>query len=84
MKHRMATSCSGKVVTGKNPGVGVLDTAHLIKDVRFVRRGEMIGMTIRPEEIKTTFWDDLARGFPETRYLGLRKSGTKTYLDFSP
>ena len=80
----LATSYSGQVVTGENPDVGILDTAHLIKDVRFVRRGEMIGMTIWPEEIKTTFWGDLARGFPETRYLGLQKSGTKTYLDLSP
>ena len=36
-------------------------------------------MIIYPEEIKTTFWDDLDNGFPETRYLGVQKSDSKTY-----
>ena len=38
-------------------------------------------MTIYPEEIKTTFWDDLAYKFSGTRYLGVQKSVSKTYLD---
>ena len=71
----LANSYSGSVVTGENPDVGVLDTAHAIGDVRFVHRREMQGMSVSPDELKTTFWDDLADGFPTTRYLGVRKSG---------
>lgn len=68
----LATSYSGQVVTGQNPGVGVDATAHAILDSRFVRRGEMHELTIAPSEIKTAFWEYLAAGFPETQYLGLR------------
>ena len=53
----------------------------MIKEVRFVRRDEMEGMTIYPEIIKTSFWDDLANEFPVTRYLGLQETESKTYLD---
>ncbi len=38
-------------------------------------------MTIYPEEIKTTLWDDLASGFSGTRYLGVQKTENKVYLD---
>ena len=57
----VATSYTGTLVTGRNPGTGVFDIDHIIKDARFVRRDEMAGMTIYPEEIKTAFWDDLAK-----------------------
>ena len=52
-----------------------------IKDVRFVPRSEMAEMTIYPEEVKTTFWHDLASEFSGTRCLGVQKSESKTYLD---
>ena len=77
----LATSYSGSVVTGENPDVGVQDTAHAIDDVRFVHRREMEGMNISPDELKTTFWDDLAGGFPTTRYLGVRKSLHMTCME---
>ena len=70
----LANSYSGSVVTGENPDVGVLDTAHAIEDVRFVHRSEMQGMTISPDVLKTTFWDDLADGFPTTRYLPVQRA----------
>ena len=70
----LAISYSGSVVIGDNPGVGVLDTAHAIDDVRFVDRREMQGMNVTPVELKTTFWDDLADGFPRTRYLEIERS----------
>ena len=69
----LAASYSGSVVTGENPDVGVLDTAHAIEDVRFVHRDEMTGMNITPDELKTTFWDDLTEGFPHTRYLEVER-----------
>ena len=77
----VAASYSGTLTTGSNPATGVFDVDHVIKDVRFVHRDEMAGMTIYPEEVKTSFWDDLASGFPVTRYLGVSKSEVKTYLD---
>ena len=77
----VASSYSGTLMTGSNPGTGIFDVDHIIKDVRFVTRGEMADMTIYPEEIKTTFWHDLANELPETRYLGVQKSESKTYLD---
>lgn len=70
----LATSYSGNVATGRNPGVGVLETAHVIRDARFVHRQHMQEMDIVPDIIKTTFWDDLAAGFPKTRYLGVERS----------
>ena len=59
----MATSYSGTLATGSNPGAGIFDVDHMIKEVRFVRRDEMADMTIFPEELKTMFWDDLAERF---------------------
>ena len=75
----VATSHSGTPMVGTNPGA--FDVDHIIKDARFVPRSEMAEMTIYPEEIKTTFWDDLANTFSVTRYLGVHKSEGKTYLD---
>lgn len=77
----VATSYSGNLVIGSNPENSNLAFVHLIKDARFVRRDEMDGMTIYPEEIKTTFWDDLAKGVSGTRYLGVQRSETRTHLD---
>ena len=36
---------------------------------------------ISPDVLKTTFWDDLADGFPTTRYLGVRKSLYMTRME---
>ena len=43
---------------------------HYIKDARWVSREEMGPLVIYPEIIKNQFWEDLAAGFPQTRYLG--------------
>ena len=77
----VATSYLGTPIVGSNSETDNFDVVHLIKDARFVRRDEMAGMTIYPEEIKTTLWDDLANGFSGTRYLGVQRSESKTYLD---
>ncbi len=76
-----AATHSGTLSSGSNAKAGVFDVDHLIKEVRFVWRDEMAGMTIFPAELKSTFWDDLASGFSGTRYLGIEKSESKTYLD---
>ena len=70
----LATSYTGSITTGENPEIGVLDVAHAIEDVRFVHRSEMQGMNVTPEELKSTFWDDLVDGFPSTRYLEVERA----------
>ena len=76
----MAASYSGTLLTGGNSGTGIFDVDHMIKDVRFVPRDEMAGMTIYPGELKTTFWEDLESGFSGTKYLGVDRSESPTYL----
>ncbi|MBI2855370.1 MAG: NUDIX hydrolase [Chloroflexi bacterium] len=40
-------------------------------EARFLSREDMEGLTVYPEILKGQFWEDLAQGFPDTRYLGL-------------
>ena len=68
-------------MTGSNPGIGTFDIGHVIKDAGFVRRDEVVWMTIYPEEMQTTFWDDLANEFSEIKNQGVQRSESKTYLD---
>lgn len=60
----LTTSYTGATIIGTNPGVGVLDTTHVIQEVRIVRRDEMSAMDIRPNEIKARSWDDFSARFP--------------------
>ena len=55
-------------IVGKGP-----DEAY-IKEARFQTRREMQELAVQPEELKDEFWDDLERGFPGVRYLGLRQA----------
>ena len=43
---------------------------HYIRDVRWVPKGELDNMVVYPEILKDDFWEDLAKGFPKTKYLG--------------
>ena len=42
-------------------------------NVRFFSKADMAGLDVRPTILKDRFWDDLEAGFPETRYLGVKK-----------
>ncbi|MCY4530306.1 MAG: NUDIX domain-containing protein [Chloroflexi bacterium] len=77
----LAASFSGSVLTGKDLESGMLDSAHEIREAQFVRRDEMQEMPVSPDVLKTTFWDDLADGFPSTRYLGVEKSSYLEHLE---
>jgi ADP-ribose pyrophosphatase YjhB (NUDIX family) len=46
-------------------------------DARFLAREELAGLVVHPEILKGQFWDDLASGFPRTRYLGLERIGER-------
>ena len=45
-----------------------------IKDARFLSREEMADETVYPEMLLDEFWEDLQKGFPSARYLGLQKA----------
>ena len=62
---------SGELTIRNIQGTGIDE--HYIKDARFVHRDDLQGMVVYPEILKDGFWQDLARGFPETRYLGRSK-----------
>ena len=45
---------------------------HVV-DARFLSRDAMRTLTVYPRVLRNVFWEeDLARGFPQTRYLGLQ------------
>ncbi len=46
--------------------------AHVV-DARFLSRDAMQALTVYPRVLRDVFWEeDLAQGFPQTRYLGLQ------------
>ncbi len=66
----LAGTCSAGEPSSHNlQGSGTADE-HVIKEVRYVPRHELDGITLYPAELRTSFWDDLAAGFTQTRYLG--------------
>ena len=66
--HIRALAFSGTLGLDNLPG----DESFLV-DARFFARDELVGLTVYPPILKAQFWDDLDAGFPETRYLGLRR-----------
>ncbi len=46
-------------------------------DVRFFSKADMKGLDVRPPILKERFWDHLESGFPQTRYLGIKKIKTR-------
>lgn len=61
---------------GGEPRLDGLDPDEtFVVDVRFASRDEVARRTAFPAVLLGAFWDDLARGFPETRYLGLQRLG---------
>lgn len=64
----LAESCSGKLTIKNIHGKG--PDEDYIKDARWLSREELNGLTVYPKELHDSFWDDLAQGFPEVRYLG--------------
>ena len=44
---------------------------HLV-GVSFLSRSEIQVLEVYPDVLYDQFWDDLAHGFPQTRYLGLQ------------
>ena len=64
----LATDPGGDLsVAGRDP-----DEVHLI-EARFVSRDAMRALVVCPRTLQNGFWDDLANGFPQTRYSGLHR-----------
>lgn len=42
-----------------------------ISEARFIPRSEVVSLNVFPQILRDEFWDDLAAGFPTTRYLGV-------------
>jgi ADP-ribose pyrophosphatase YjhB (NUDIX family) len=52
------------------PRVPENETRYL-KEARFLARGELTGITVYPAALRDLFWDDLAAGATQARYLGM-------------
>ena len=48
-----------------------LDDEGFLVDARFMARHEFLELDVKPDILQDQFWDDAARDFPSTRYLGL-------------
>ena len=44
-----------------------------VLEARFLSRQEMADLTVYPELLKDEFWEDFGNGFPEVRFLGVRR-----------
>lgn len=65
-------SCTGSLtLANKEP-----EETFLV-DARFFAKADLQGIKVQPAILQDRFWDDLAAGFPETRYLGLEKIKTR-------
>lgn len=63
-----STDYSGELTIKNIQGTGIDE--HFIKDARWIHKDEVQNLVVYPEILKDEFWDDLANGYPETRYLG--------------
>ena len=74
----LCSSFSGTLTTENIVGKGIDE--HFIKEARFLARAEIDQVTAYPEIFSGPFWDDLADGFPETRYLGIKRVAEAPYV----
>ena len=66
----LCNTFSGELTIANN--VGKPDEMDVL-EARFLSRQEVAGLTVYPELLKDDFWKDLADGFPEVRFLGVRR-----------
>lgn len=59
---------SGEITLAHQPP-DAPDTA-MIQESRWISRAELPHLVVYPEILQQEFWEDLAAGFPETKYLG--------------
>ena len=59
-------------IEGKGPD------EELIRELGWLGQEEMRGLPVYPDHLVDGFWDDLAAGFPEARYLGVQVDSTQS------
>jgi len=64
----LADSYDGEVNMNNIKGCGPDEL--FIKQVKWLSKKEIQGITVYPEILKDDFWDDHKKGFPTTKYLG--------------
>ena len=67
----VATAWSGEITLAHLPPPGPGD--DIVLRAAWLTRAELRDHQIYPEHLRDGFWDDFARGFPETRYLGVEQ-----------
>lgn len=67
----LATAPAGEPDTS---GVAGLSDEEIVRDARFVSREEIADIDVFPRELRESFWDDHARGFPCVQYLGIHQA----------
>jgi 8-oxo-dGTP diphosphatase len=68
----IASGFSGDLTIRNVQGSG--PDEHWIKDVRWLSREEMASVTVYPDLLTTSFWDDFEAGFAHIKYLGRQAS----------
>ena len=66
----LCSSYTGELTTENNDGQ---PDAYDVLEARFLFRQELRDVTVYPEVLKDAFWDDLDRGFPAIRHLGMQR-----------
>lgn len=64
----LGSTFSGELTTANIRGKG--PDEDYIRSARWLHKDDLQTLTVYPEILKDSFWDDLARGFPQTAYLG--------------
>jgi 8-oxo-dGTP pyrophosphatase MutT (NUDIX family) len=67
----LAKSHSGQPSPGSDPEISLFTL--MITDAKFLSRQELQEVTVYPEMLKHSFWDDFADGFPQMKYMGVDK-----------
>lgn len=65
----VATAWSGEITLAYLPPPGPGD--DIVLRAAWLTRAELNDRQAYPEHLRDGFWEDFARGFPETRYLGV-------------
>ena len=68
----LADSFTGELTMDNVAGSG--PDEDFIQDLEWLGKEEMDGLVVWPDHLVDGFWDDLADGFPQVRYLGVHEA----------
>jgi 8-oxo-dGTP pyrophosphatase MutT (NUDIX family) len=67
---------TSKLVEGKESTENIHQGGQdkdFIKEIKYFSKEEIQDINVFPEIFKTDLWDDLEKGFPETKFIGVEK-----------